>query len=321
MHVRRNWDIWICRICYKRGSRASYFTRPKIKRANKCYNYFLHQKVTMSEKVEPTIYRYYVQHISKPENNFKSDSEDTLDCILSFATEHYDEYGKGNGVFQPTWEVDTQSFEWVKETKKDYPNMKVIISIGGLCSEFPFNPIEKNDWIKNAVKSINQIIDLYGSPRNIIDGIDIHYEDIYSTENDFSFCIGKVIRQLKHDKQLSIKVVSIAPTKLLQPYYHKLYLDNKDIVDFIDYQFSKQSFSTQQQVVDLYRELALNYAPALVLLGINWCCDPIIEKGIDELCNLKLIHGFVSWITTSSEAPKTFPLQKLLHNIQSNTTS
>ena len=61
----------------------------------------------MSEKVEEFTYRQYIKHIAKPQNNFKSDSEYKVDYILSFATEHYDDYGKGNGVFKPTWEVDS----------------------------------------------------------------------------------------------------------------------------------------------------------------------------------------------------------------------
>ncbi|CAI8608392.1 unnamed protein product [Vicia faba] len=248
----------------------------------------------MSEKVEPTIFRVYVAHIPKSENNFKSESdcEGKLDLILSFATEHYDEYGKGNGVFNPTWEVDSQSIEYVKKVKEDYPYPRVVISIGGFCSEFPFNPIEKNDWINNAEKSINKIIDLYDTDKNIIDGIDIHYEAIYSSEDDFSFCIGEVIRRLKNNK-LSIKLVSIAPTKILQTYYHKLYSDNKDMVDFVDYQFPKQSFSTKQQVVDLYKELAFDYAPALVLPEFSFNCDPILLDGIKELFILEIIPGNV----------------------------
>ncbi|KAL5063132.1 hypothetical protein RYX36_024874 [Vicia faba] len=277
----------------------------------------------MSENVEATIFRVYVPHIPKPENNFKSESEESEekeDCILSFATEHYDEYGKGNGVFKQTWETDSQSIEWVKNIKKDYADTRVVISIGGFSSEFPFNPIEKNVWIDNAVKSINQIIDLYGTPKNIIDGIDIHYEAIYSSEDDFSFCIGKVIRQLK--QLSSIKLVSIAPSKPLQPYYHKLYLDNKDIIDYVDYGFSKQSFSTKEKVVELYKELAHNYAPALVLPEINIYCDPVLSDGIGELFDLELLPGIVFWgFPISSKAPKTFSLQKFLLNLRSNTTS
>jgi len=277
----------------------------------------------MSKTVEATIVREYIKHTPIPEIN--PHINDKEDSILSFAVEKYDRYGKGEGIFNPTWDVDTETIEKLKKLKEDHPQIRVVISIGGYSSEFPFNPIENNKWNENAVKSIEHIIDLYGvsvSGKSIIDGIDIHYESIYSTEGDFSFYIGKLIRHLKRDKPLSTKLVSIAPTKLVESYYRKLYVDNNDIIDLVDYQFSKQTFTTKEQVVELYKKLVEDYTPALVLPGLNVPNDRILAEGILKLQELKLIPGVVYWgFPHVGDAPKSLSLQKLLQILQESTIS
>lgn len=239
-----------------------------------------------------------------------------MDFILGFASEDYID-GKGDGRFNPTWQVDPSSIEWVKKIKQVHPEVRVVFSIGGVGTEFPFNPVEILVWIDNAAKSIQHIIELYDddeSDQNIIDGIDIHYEVINSSHDDFSYCIGQAIRQLKLDKHLSFKVVSIAPTQVVESYYHILYLNNKDIIDLVDYQFYNQTFSSREEIIELYEKLVVNYTPALVLPGIPG--DPILNETIKYLLEQNSIPGVFFWNSEDSiNAPKTISLEHLLQNI------
>ncbi|CAK8566747.1 unnamed protein product [Lathyrus sativus] len=255
---------------------------------------------------ELTIFRYYIREIP-PKYEIPFDRFRQIDIILSFASE------KGDGRFHPTWIVDRSGIEWLKRLKQDHPNVRVIISIGGVGSEFPFNPAQKDGWIFNAIDSIKNIILLY---KHIIDGIDIHYDVIESSEDDFSFCIGQVIKKLKNNIDLSIKVVSIAPTELVEPYYLKLYKDNKDIIDLVDYQFYNQKFSSKEEFVALYQKLVSDYYPAKVLVGISIPVDPILNAGIRYLIDHKLLPGIFFWdIFDSIDGPNNFSLEKILKDL------
>jgi len=279
---------------------------------------------TTDGNVPLTISRRYIHNIPTLGINFDRRFRE-IDIILGFASEHYDKHKKGNGLFEPTWKVDRSSIEWVKKLKDDHPQVRVIISIGGVGPEFPFNPVNKDRWIFNAVDTIKKIILLYNDGSryiNTIDGIDIHYDVIDSTEDEFSYCIGEVIKQLKHDRKLSIQVVSIAPTKLVESYYLNLYLDkrniidNKHIIDLVDYQFYNQKFSSKEEVVSLYKKLVVDYAPAKVLAGIGIPVDHTLYEGIRYLIKHKLIPGIFFWnFFDSIDGADTPSLEKILQNL------
>ncbi|CAK8531817.1 unnamed protein product [Lathyrus sativus] len=195
--------------------------------------------------------------------------------LLGFAREtHVD--GNGTGAFKRYWNFNYFSPTKVAKLKKENKNVKVMISIGSHDIGYKFDPINKNEWIKKAKSSIKELILDYENEvmtdENIIDGIDINYEYITSSINDFSNCIGLVIQQLKDDPDVSksMSVVSIAPitpTELLQPHYLKLYLDNKDNIDLIDYKFYNQSFKSTDDFVDLFNQLVTDYDAAYKLLA------------------------------------------------------
>lgn len=253
-----------------------------------------------NENIDLTIYRQYILHIPT-QLNFNAKIEKN-DFILGFASETYIQ-GKGTGNFNPTWNVNHLSPENIKTFKDNNPEVRVIISIGGVGDEFPFNPLDRNTWVIYAVNSIRQIILRYNQThkdQNLIDGIDIHYDIVKSDEDDFSIYVGEVIRQLKNDKPLSINVVSIAPTKLAESYYEKLYLDNKKIIDLVDYQFYNQKFSSQDEVVELYKKLAVTYSPSKVLAGYNNPPDPVLMEGIIYLIKNKLLPGVFVWNSNPS---------------------
>ncbi|XP_004489753.1 chitinase 1-like [Cicer arietinum] len=237
-----------------------------------------------------------------------------IDFILGFASEVY-VHGKGTGNFHPTWNLEEFDIEWVKKVKETIPHARVIISIGGVGSEFPFDPIEKHVWIYRAIESIKWIVrDLYD---NLIDGIDIHYDVIKSSEDEFSFSIGKVIRKLKNDIDLSINVISIAPNELFQSYYLNLYLQNEAIIDLVDFQFYDLKPRTLKQLVELYEKLVYEYTPTIVLPIISSHPVPIIIEFIKYLLKNKLLPGIVVWDDNNSTdgSTNTFSLENVLQHL------
>jgi hypothetical protein len=225
--------------------------------------------------------RYHREHIFH--YNIPTDFDiyrlQKFDIVLGFASEHYTDDGKGTGLFNPTWKLDPASIQWLKNLKDDYPNATVIISIGGFDTKrpfnpsFPFNPVEKHEWIVNTVKSIKRIIHLYDYDdihrrKNVVDGIDFHFGTIKTSEDEFSYCIGEVIKLLKKDANLSINVVSIAVIEHFESYYLKLYLDNQDIIDVVDLFFYGKRFSTTQEYIEFHQKIVADYAPAIVTPGL-----------------------------------------------------
>ncbi|CAK8561827.1 unnamed protein product [Lathyrus sativus] len=256
--------------------------------------------------IDLTIYRQYIFDIPS-KLNFNQN-----DFILGFASEEYIE-GKGTGIFKPTWNGNDLSLENLKTFKDNNPQLRVIISIGGVGHEFPFNPFVKSTWVVYAVNSIKQIIVRYNQIyQNLIDGIDIHYDVIKTEENDFTNFVGEVIKQLKNDAPLAIKVVSIAPTKLVESYYEKLYSENKEIIDLVDYQFYNQEFSSEDEVVELYKKLVVTYTPSKVLAGYKYPPD-VVMGAINYLIKNKLIPGVFYWNPKhSTTASNSFFLEKML---------
>ncbi|XP_027187847.1 chitinase 2-like [Cicer arietinum] len=242
------------------------------------------------EIIESTIYRQYIHHKPTPINNIISKFK-AIDFILSFAGEDYDAHGKGTGNFHPTWSLAELNIEWLKKLKEDVPHARVVISIGGVDSEFPFDPIEKHIWIYNAINSIKRINHDYYN--NLIDGIDIHYDVIKSSVDQFSNYIGEFIRQLKNDTDLSINVVSIAPNKPFESYYRYLYFHNKYVIDIIHYAF--YDMILVEEVEQIYKKLVAIYTPTIVLPIISFDMDPIVKEFFENLLKNKLIPGIVVW--------------------------
>ncbi|CAL5211490.1 unnamed protein product [Lathyrus oleraceus] len=221
-----------------------------------------------STTVTPTIFREYIgmgDYINRFPDEMINANMEEFHFILCFATEtHVD--GKGTGDFGSNWSITSFSPEKVVELKKKLKNVKVkvVISIGGNGPENTFNPKDNEDWIVNATSSIKGIILNYQTKvpnDDVLDGIDINYENISSSISDFSNCIGQVIKLLKDDPVVSksMKVVSIAPTRDSQPHYLKLYLDNKRIIDWIDYKFYNEYFNTAEDFEKLFKKLVTEY--------------------------------------------------------------
>ncbi len=276
--------------------------------------------------VHPTILREYI--------GAKSDSDlpgfphiinpkvKEFHFVLAFATEDYDETTKkGDGTFNPSWDLSTYNAESIQKLKNKHKNAKVLISIGGRGSEYPFNPEEKMIWLDNAKNSLKQILNEFNEScgcANLIDGIDVHYEHIVAS-NDFVDSIGKLIKSLK--KNDHIKMVSISPSKAAQPQYKKLYQTYRNYIDWVDYQFYDQTVSTKQEFERLYNILSNDYPHNILLAGFS--TDPsdagkiskeVFLEGCQDLFRRKLLPGISIWDAEDSQVPihgNPFQVEKL----------
>ena len=218
--------------------------------------------------------------------------------LLAFASEDYVEdpntkkkVGKGN--FRATWDVIKFDPQSIRNLKSNYERVKVVISIGGRGSDFPFNPQDKEIWIDNAQKSLKSIItEQYKSPfETLIDGIDINYEHIESS--DFAYCIGKVIDYLK--TYISGLVVSIAPSHPVLSHYQNLFKANPDRVDWVNYQYYKEKVSTTLEFVNLHKTLIDTFTVQKLLAGFS--TNP---KDKDNISLEVFVEGSLQLISSAS---------------------
>lgn len=290
---------------------------------------------TPTPTVKSPIFREYIGVKEYPDN-FEFPTEiinekiPEFHFILGFATEDYDDDKKGTGNFEQNWNVDILSADNVKNLKKDHPNVKVIISIGGRGADYPFNPAKKEEWIDNAVESIKVIIDGYG---DTIDGIDINYEEVKSSDADFSHCIGKLITKVKEQVQnINWLVVSIAPSHLVSSHYKRLYRDYKNHIDYVDYQFYNEKVSSKNDFVRLFKHILHDYDSHKLLAGYSTDSNDahgvmsgeVFIEGCKQLFNGKLLTaGIFLWNANDSALGRSnntpFYLEKKMQKILTHT--
>jgi hypothetical protein len=232
--------------------------------------------------------------------------------ILGFAKEVY-EAKKGTGVFKETWNVEYFGPEEVRILKKAKKNVKVIISIGGGDNKTPFHPaVEEEKWVKAAVDSLKAIILKYKDENgaSLIDGIDIHYHTISTTGGDtnsrrFATYIGNVIKTLKSETALLIKEVSIAPCERNLSHYRTLFLEFKEHINYVNYQFYKNPdlIDTIPSFVKLYNKAAEDFKPAKVLPGFSSEPDIEDEPAENNLQRNTFIGGCVELIRDEKLTP------------------
>ncbi|KAE9621269.1 hypothetical protein Lal_00023676 [Lupinus albus] len=231
---------------------------------------------------QPTIFREYIgsneysHHHGFP-SHIINEQLTEFHFILAFAKENYEQTlttKLGDGNFSRHWKISSFSAERIHKLKKENPNVKIIISIGGRGSNFPFNTNDSMIWVHNAFTSIKNIIDDYNhnSDIRIIDGIDVNYEEIHNEEN-FVKCLGLLIKLLKLKGLITI--ASIAPSASVHTHYKKLYHHYKYCIDWVNYQFYGQTLSNKRDFHNLYIALSKDYPshrkdyPSILLAGFS----------------------------------------------------
>ncbi|CAJ1975910.1 unnamed protein product [Sphenostylis stenocarpa] len=233
----------------------------------------------MSSESKPIFREYIIGH--KPGQELDRFPVEIIDkrihdfhFILAFAADDYVEdpttkkrQGKGN--FSRDWNTEIFNAESVRRLKQDYPNVKVAISFGGHGSQFPFNPLNREVWIDNAKKSLSYILleDFKGPLGSLIDGIDVYYDYIESSEDDFAYSIGKVIDHLK--TLLNGFVVSLAPSHSVLSHYERLYKANTHRVRWVNYQYYYQPVPTTPEFVNLHKTLIDIFGSKNLLAGYS----------------------------------------------------
>lgn len=223
--------------------------------------------------------------------------------ILAFATEQYDKTTEtGNGTFTPKWDRTIFNVQSIEKLKNKHKNAKVVISIGGRGSQYPFNPALKWEWVENATKSLQKILNHFNK---LIDGIDVNYENIKVSDDDFSDCIGNLIKSLKGADY--IKVASIAPSHAANLPYKKLYQNFGDNIDWVGYQFYDQKVFNIQAFKSLYDHLTIDYPNTKLLAGFS--TDPndagnitrdVFFEGCVYLLKKRLLPGIFIWFAEDS---------------------
>ncbi|KAI4332687.1 hypothetical protein L6164_017575 [Bauhinia variegata] len=189
---------------------------------------------------------------------------------LAFTRDYDENDNPTNGKFKPYWDTEKVTPSSIIQFKKENPNLKVnvFISIGDRDAKFPFKPIDKDSWISNATKSIRSIIrDNFQRVKDIIGiGIDVYYEHV-DDEDDFTFCVGQLIKKLKEAGVIS--VASIAPSSNLQTHYLKLYQKYSDFIDLVDYQFYNEvePIPNPSSLIERYEIKASKFYPKEKLLA------------------------------------------------------
>ncbi|QCE13163.1 chitinase 2-like [Vigna unguiculata] len=251
--------------------------------------------------------------------------------ILAFAAEDYVEDGSGKkvgkGNFSANWNVTKFSAKKIRELKEDYEHVKVVISLGGRGTNFPFNPQDKEIWIDNAKKSLNQIITVLYKfhHETVIDGIDINYEHIESSEDEFAYCIGKVIDYLKSN--ISGVVVSIAPSFPVLSHYQQLFKANPHRIQWVNYQYYDQKVPSTHEFVNLHKTLIDTFGVEKLLAGFstdpndkgNISAEVFVEGVLQLLASGSLAGIFVSDAQSSLLSEPPLYLEKKSQEILTGT--
>ncbi|XP_019418751.1 PREDICTED: chitinase 2-like [Lupinus angustifolius] len=116
-------------------------------------------------RVQPNIFREYIgfKKVLTEFPDIINQSVYDFHYILAFATEVYDETTKkGTGTFNPNWDTSSFDINSITYLKSKNPYVKVIISIGGHGSEFPFDPTDVTiKWIDEAKNSLKSILNQF----------------------------------------------------------------------------------------------------------------------------------------------------------------
>ncbi|XP_027339630.1 ruBisCO-associated protein-like [Abrus precatorius] len=197
----------------------------------------------------PSIFREYIDpnHFRPFPNNIINPNISEFHFVLTFAVETYQgeaENPRGTGHFNSTWDIERFGPADIRSLKQAHTNAKFVISIGGRGADHSFNPVDSENWIRNAECSLTNILRRYNNENEnlekIIDGIDVYYE--YINSDHFNHCIGELINRLKNENL--VDVVSITPSRNVLPQYSALFQDNQAAIGLVNYQFHTEDVHT-----------------------------------------------------------------------------
>ncbi|KAL5717794.1 hypothetical protein ACHQM5_010759 [Ranunculus cassubicifolius] len=240
--------------------------------------------------------------------------------ILSFAIDYTTASSPptpSNGNFQIYWNPKDLGPPQVSSIKKDRPNVKVALSIGGDTvrgKHVYFSPTSIDSWVNNAVFTLTKIIEDYS-----LDGIDINYEhfNVGAGPDIFAECIGRLLKTLKQKKLISFASIAPFDDDQVQSHYMALWSKYGDLIDYVNFQFyAYDKGTTVSKFLGYYREQTNNYKggkiiPSIRSDGIGWLSPA--DDGFFTACR-KLrgqgeLHGIFMWCADDSKKDG-FPYEK-----------
>lgn len=222
----------------------------------------------MSSQISGPLFQEYIgakANVNVKISDVPNNQVVTFHFVLSFATDYEANGTAANGDFKPYWKP-TFTPEQVREIKKKYSNVKVMLGVGARDDNFPFTVTSNSDrrtWVGNAAFSLGNIINDYE-----LDGIEVNYGNInLASRADFAYCVGEVIKTLKERRV--IKFASIAPSSKHVSEYQELYTTYKEKIDVVSYQFYTHSLKSTKDFISLYSDIRNMFPGANLLAGLS----------------------------------------------------
>ncbi|QCE09279.1 ruBisCO-associated protein-like [Vigna unguiculata] len=225
------------------------------------------------------IFRQYTFDNSFEHVDFSNKFLKEYQIALTFATDS-DEFGQPtNGIFRPGWDLAKVTPEAIKRFREKAGSMgvevKVFICIGNrgnrgnpfINRDNPFKILDRDAWIVNATDSLTRLIQEVNLQ---VDGIDVQYETIDASADDFIHCVRGLIKNLQDNGVIT--VASISPTfSLNKEFYPPLYTSVPFLFDYVDCQFPKQLHPIEDPTALLqrYDELTQIYPIRKLLAGFS----------------------------------------------------
>lgn len=217
--------------------------------------------------------------------------------ILAFAIDADANAVTQNGKFSPYW-VSSITPQSVAAVKASHPNLKVLMSLAGYSLYVAstgethvvdwYDPKDPQSWLENALESVGSLVETYH-----LDGIDIDYET-FPESKTFAKLVGTLIKRLKEEKKISI--ATIAPYESVLPYYKKLYKRYKRQIDYVNYQFYANNFSTAGEYAEAYNRMSKVFPRRKLLAGLEvgpTARRPTADVFFEAFSELKREHGSV----------------------------
>lgn len=229
--------------------------------------------------------------------------------ILSFVIDYTSSSSPSptNGKFNVFWDTGNLSPAQVSSIKRQHPNVKVALSLGGdsVGSEYAyFNPFSVDSWVSNAVSSLTRIIKQYN-----LDGIDIDYEHFKANPNIFAQCIGRLITSLKQSGVISFASIAPFDNNEVQSHYLALWRSYGHAIDYVNFQFyAYDQGTTVSQFIGYFNTQTAKYKGGKLLASFSTDSSGGLkpENGFFAACNTlrsqQKLHGIFVWSADDSKA-------------------
>ncbi|KAI3806359.1 hypothetical protein L1987_22258 [Smallanthus sonchifolius] len=212
-----------------------------------------------------------------------------------------------NGKFNVFWDADNLSPSQVLSIKRQHPNVKVGLSIGGDSvsdKSVNFTAFSIDSWVSNAVSSLTSVIKQYN-----LDGIDIDYEHFHATPDIFAQCIGRLVTILKNNRVISFASIAPFDDGDVQRHYLALWRSYGRVFYYVNFQFYAYDRSTTvAQFLSYFETQSANYNGGKVLVSFSTDSSGGLkpENGFFMACerlrSQRKLNGIFVWSADNSKA-------------------